>query len=48
MSASASSTLTGSASATFCNAAALFLTQIAIPIGWTVVADISGKHRADV
>jgi MFS transporter, ACS family, glucarate transporter len=34
--------------ATFCNAAALFLMQIAIPIWWTVVAEISGKHGASM
>ena len=34
--------------ATVCNAAALFLMQIAIPIWWTVVAEISGKHGASM
>ncbi len=34
--------------ATFCYAAALFLMQIAIPIWWTVVAEISGKHGASM
>jgi len=34
--------------ATFCNAIALFLMQIAIPIWWTVVAEISGKHGASM
>ena len=34
--------------ATLFNAAALFLMQIAIPIWWTVVAEISGKHGASM
>ncbi len=33
---------------TLFNAAALFLMQIAIPIWWTVVAEISGKHGASM
>jgi ACS family glucarate transporter-like MFS transporter len=34
--------------ATLFNAAALFLMQIAIPIWWTVVAEISGRHGASM
>lgn len=34
--------------ATACYAAALFLMQVAIPIWWTVVAEISGKHGASM
>jgi sugar phosphate permease len=34
--------------ATFCNAAALFFLQMAIPTWWTVVAEISGRHGASM